>query len=173
MTMQITGTHFNYYLVCHRKLWLFANGIHMEQTSDLVYEGKMIHENSYPQRASKYREIEMDGIKIDFYDPVRKIIHETKKSRKEHESHVWQLKYYICRLEKAGVPGVTGILEYPAERQTEEVLLSIPDMEFIEETEKEINTLASSDSCPAVIDARKCNKCSYFDFCYTNDSDSQ
>lgn len=29
---------------------------------------------------SKYREIEMDGIKIDFYDPAGKIIHETKKS---------------------------------------------------------------------------------------------
>lgn len=21
--MNITGTHFNYYLICHRKLWLF------------------------------------------------------------------------------------------------------------------------------------------------------
>ena len=25
--MNITGTHFNYYQVCKRKLWLFANGI--------------------------------------------------------------------------------------------------------------------------------------------------
>src|SRR5450759_1151240 len=171
--MMITGTHFNYYLVCHRKLWLFANGICMEHTSDLVYEGKMIHENSYPQRASKYREIEMDGIKIDFYDPVEKIIHETKKSRKEHESHIWQLKYYIYRIEKMGVEGVTGILEYPAERHTEEVLLSTPDREYIEEIEKEINTLVSSDSCPPVIDAAKCKKCSYYDFCYSNEIECQ
>ena len=171
--MNITGTHFNYYLVCHRKLWLFANGICMEHTSDLVYEGKMIHENSYPQRASKYREIEMDGIKIDFYDPVEKIIHETKKSRKEHDSHIWQLKYYIYRIEKVGVEGVTGILEYPAERHTEEVLLSIPDREYIEEIEKKINTLVISDSCPPVIDAAKCKKCSYYDFCYTNETECQ
>ena len=169
--MYITGTHFNYYLVCHRKLWLFANGICMEHTSDLVYEGKLIHENSYPQRASKYREIEMDGIKIDFYDPVEKIIHETKKSRKEHESHIWQLKYYIYRIEKVGVDGVTGILEYPAERHTEEVLLSTPDREYIEEIEKEINTLVSSDSCPPAIDAAKCKKCSYYDFCYSNETE--
>jgi len=145
----------------------------MEHTSDLVYEGKMIHENSYPQRASKYREIEMDGIKIDFYDPVEKIIHETKKSRKEHESHIWQLKYYIYRIEKMGVEGVTGILEYPAERHTEEVLLSTPDREYIEEIEKEINTLVSSDSCPPVIDAAKCKKCSYYDFCYSNETECQ
>jgi CRISPR-associated exonuclease Cas4 len=45
--MQITGTHFNYYLICHRKLRLFANGIQMEHTSDAVYEGKLIHETSY------------------------------------------------------------------------------------------------------------------------------
>lgn len=46
--MQITGTHFNYYQICHRKLWLFANGINMEHNSHLVYEGKLIHEESYP-----------------------------------------------------------------------------------------------------------------------------
>jgi len=40
--MFIIGTHFNYYLICHRKLWLFANGINMESNSDLVYEGKTV-----------------------------------------------------------------------------------------------------------------------------------
>ena len=29
--MIVTGTYFNYYQLCHRKLWLFANGINMEQ----------------------------------------------------------------------------------------------------------------------------------------------
>ena len=80
--IQITGTHFNYYQICHRKLWLFANGINFEHTSDLVYEGKLIHESSYPQRSSKYEEIEIDGIKVDFYDTVHNIIHEIKKSDK-------------------------------------------------------------------------------------------
>lgn len=51
--MRISGTFINYYFVCHRELWLFANGINMEQESDLVYEGKLVHESSYPQRTSK------------------------------------------------------------------------------------------------------------------------
>ena len=38
----------------------------MEHTSDLVYEGKLIHETSYPQRSERYEELEIDGIKIDF-----------------------------------------------------------------------------------------------------------
>ena len=38
--MRITGTHFNDYWLCHRKLWLFANGLTMEQDSNLVCEDK-------------------------------------------------------------------------------------------------------------------------------------
>ncbi len=77
--MQITGIHFNYYMVCHRKLWLFANSLQMEQPSDIVYEGKLIHETSYMQRSEKYTEVEIDGIKIDFYDAKNKVVHEVKK----------------------------------------------------------------------------------------------
>ena len=76
----ITGTHFAYYQLCRRKLWLFANGINMEQESDLVYEGKLIHEESYPERSSKYEEVAIDGIKVDYYDAKNHVIHEIKKS---------------------------------------------------------------------------------------------
>lgn len=93
--MIVTGTHFNYYQLCHRKLWLFANGINMEQESDLVYEGKLVHESSYPQRTSKYEEVEIDGIKVDYYDAKNKVIHEIKKSNKVDKAHEWQLKYYM------------------------------------------------------------------------------
>lgn len=164
----ITGTHFNYYLVCHRKLWLFAHRIQMEHTSDLVYEGKIIHESSYAQRAERYKELEIGGIKVDYYDSKNRIIHEIKKSRKEHESHLWQLKYYIYVLEQAGVKGVSGIIEYPKEHKTEEVLLSEPDRVRIEEIQQEIPKLIEG-YCPEVIQKNKCKKCAYYDFCYSNE----
>ena len=85
--MIVTGTHFNYYQLCHRKLWLFANSINMEQESDLVYEGKLVHESSYPQRTSKYEKVEIDGIKVDYYDAKNKVIHEIKKSNKVDKAH--------------------------------------------------------------------------------------
>ena len=78
----ITGTHFNYHQVCRRKLWLFSAGITMEHTSDLVYEGKLIHETTYQQRPERYQELELDGIKIDFYDAKNRVVHEVKKSNK-------------------------------------------------------------------------------------------
>src|ERR1035437_1481467 len=165
----MTGTHFNYYHVCHRKLWLFANGINMEHTSDLVYEGKLIHETSYPQRSERYEELEIDGIKIDFYDARNKVIHEIKKSDKIEEAHEWQLKYYIYVLEQNGIDGVTGILEYPTMRQTDKVILTDTDRKRIQEIEKEICSIIESDNCPSVINSKICKQCSYYEFCYVNE----
>ena len=116
--MNLTATHINYFMICKRKLWLFANGINMEHTSDIVAEGKLIHETTYPQRPERYSELEIDGSVIDFYDAHNKIIHEIKKSDKMEEAHEWQVKYYIWLLKKNGVDGATGILEYPKLRET-------------------------------------------------------
>ncbi len=139
--MNITGTHINYYFICHRKLWLFANGINMEHQSELVAEGKLIHETSYPRRAERYQELELDGIKIDYYDPKDKIIHEVKKTSKMEDAHEWQLKYYIYKLRQQGIEDVTGILEYPKLRQTTEVLLSERDCKEIESMSKTIEEI--------------------------------
>lgn len=165
----MTGTHFNYYQVCHRKLWLFANGINMEHTSDLVYEGKLIHEVSYPQRAERYEELEIDGIKLDFYDARNKVIHEIKKSDKIEVAHEWQLKYYLYVLERNGIDGVTGILEYPTLRQTDKVILTDADRERIKEIEKDIESIVAGENCPPVINSKICKQCSYYEFCYVEE----
>jgi len=85
--MTPTGTHFNYYQICHRKLWLFANGINMEHVSDAVYDGKLIHEGSYPQRSERMEEVAIDGIKVDYFDAKRRVIHEIKRSDKVEKAH--------------------------------------------------------------------------------------
>ena len=164
--MNITGTHINYYFLCHRKLWLFANGINMEHNSDLVYEGKLIHETSYPQRSGKYEEIEIDGIKIDYYDAKNRIIHEVKKSDKMEPAHEWQVKYYIYVLERNGINEVTGLLEYPKLRHTAEVMLSDRDRNELETIFIQVHEIINSEHCPARIKLGICKNCSYFDFCF-------
>ena len=126
--IRITGTHINYYHVCKRELWFFSQGIQMEHTSDTVAEGKLIHETSYPQRAAGYQEIEIDGIKIDYYDARNKVLHEIKKSNKVEDAHTWQVKYYLYILHQRGIEGVKGILEYPKLRKVEEVVLCEKDI---------------------------------------------
>ena len=167
--MNITGTHFNYYLICHRKLCLFANGISMENTSDLVYEGKLLHETSYPRRSEKYQEIEMEGIKIDYYDPKNKVVHEVKKSDKHEEAHTWQVKYYLYVLEQNGIEGASGLLEYPKLHKTEEVLLTTPDREAIREMLEQITQIIHRANCPDQIPKTRCKNCSYFDFCWSGE----
>ncbi|MDD6582266.1 MAG: CRISPR-associated protein Cas4 [Bacteroidales bacterium] len=171
--MQITGTHFNYFQVCHRKLWLFANGINMEQNSDLVFAGKLIHEESYPQRSERYGEIEIDGVKVDFYDAKRKVIHEIKKSDKVEQAHEWQLKYYLCVFEHNGINGVSGILEYPKLRKTTEVFLSDIDRETIRDFELKIREIICDDTCPPLEKKGICQNCSYFDFCYAGEEENE
>ncbi len=167
--MHLTATHINYYLICHRKLWLFANGINMEHTSDTVAEGKLIHETSYPQRAEKYTEIEIGGSKIDFYDAKNKVIHEVKKSDSIEDAHEWQVKYYIWLLQQNGVEGVTGIIEYPKLKLTTKVTLMEEDVAFLENIKQHIERMVESDICPRRINSKICKKCSYYDFCYVEE----
>lgn len=169
--MTLTGTHFNYYQICRRKLWLFANGINMEHTNDMVYDGKLVHEGSYPQRSERYEEISIEGIKVDFFDTKRRVIHEIKRSDKMEKAHEWQVKYYIYVFERNGIEGCTGLLEYPTIRQTIPVVLTDGDRDMIKEMEKEIKKIIESDDCPTIEKKRICKSCSYYDFCFTTEPD--
>ncbi len=169
--MQVNGTLISYYFYCKRRMWLHANDIKMEDNSEDVAMGVLVEEESYQQRSEKYEQIELGPIKVDFFDTKRKVIHEVKKSSKFHETHIWQLKYYIYVFEQFGIEGVTGTLEYPKERKTEEVLLSQPDRGRIEELKQEITQIISSEDCPEVLNKPKCKNCSYFDFCYAGEGE--
>ena len=57
--MNINATLINIYHICKREMWLHAHAIRMEHTSDIVYEGKLIGETTYPQRAERYTEVEI------------------------------------------------------------------------------------------------------------------
>ncbi len=167
--MNVTGTLVSYYHFCKRRMWLFANGINMEHTSDTVSEGKLIHETSYPQRAEKYSEIEIGGSKIDFYDAKNKVIHEIKKSDSMEAAHEWQVKYYIWLLEQNGIEGVIATLEYPKLRDTKQVLLTEEDKTYLQQVTENIQQLVDNDTCPPRINSKICKQCSYYDFCYVEE----
>jgi CRISPR-associated exonuclease Cas4 len=138
----------------------------MEHTSDLVYEGKLIHETSYPQRSEKFEELEIGGVKIDFYDVKNKVVHEIKKSNKLEDAHLWQLKYYMYVLEQNGVNGISGVLEYPTLRKTMKICLSDADREYIKDLLNKINGVMESEISPPIERKKYCGKCSYYEFCY-------
>jgi CRISPR-associated exonuclease Cas4 len=135
----------------------------------LVYEGKLIHETSYPQRSERYEELEIDGCKIDFYDARNKIVHEIKKSDKIENAHEWQVKYYIHVLERNGILGATGILEYPTLRHTCKIELTDQDRNQIHAIVQDIGNIVESDVCPLCMNSKICKSCSYYEFCYVEE----
>jgi len=141
----------------------------MESTSDIVYDGKLIHEGSYPQRSERYEEVEVDGVKVDYFDAKNKVIHEIKRSDKVEAAHEWQLKYYIYVFERNGIEGCTGLLEYPTQRDTRKVTLTDDDREKIKKIEEEIRVIIESDECPEKKKKSLCRSCSYYDFCYSSE----
>lgn len=176
-TMTINATLINLYHVCKRECWLHANGITMEHSSDIVADGKLLHETSYPQRNQKHSEftlnatvqdIELFG-KIDFYDASEKVIHETKRSNKVEIAHIWQAKFYLWLLELNGIQNAKAIIEYPLLRSREIVTLTKEDVDFLKTTLTKISNLKNSEACPPVLNAKICKSCSYYDLCYVTE----
>jgi CRISPR-associated exonuclease Cas4 len=174
--MKITATHLAYAQVCRRKLWLFHNQVSMEQTSDVVFEGKLIGETTYLQRPAKYTELELaydlpTGVqalaKIDFFDARNKIVHEVKKSNKLEHAHMAQVRFYLYLLEKNGVSGCVGKLEYPKLRQTLDIEpLTTEQIAEIEACLQDIQGILEQDKCPELVKKGYCKTCSYYDFCF-------
>eukprot|EP01035_Chromulina_nebulosa_P039057 gene39057-52767_t len=155
--MNINATLINYLHLCHRKLWLHAHAIRMEHTSDIVAEGKLLGETSYPQRADKNQELELsatfEGIelsaKIDFFDAIRGVVYETKKSAAKELAHVAQVQFYLYLLRKNNVTAHYGQIEYPKLRQTERVELNKEDEKKIESSILKASEIIALESCPA------------------------
>jgi CRISPR-associated exonuclease Cas4 len=179
--MNINATLVNLYHVCKREMWLHAHAIRMEHTSEIVYEGKLIGEESYPQRAEKNQQVEIsipypplgaDGAltaKIDFFDAKKGIVHETKKSNAKEKAHTAQVQFYLYLLRKNGVAVSHGLIEYPKLRLTERVTLDEDEEKQVEGWIQQITELLAQEHCPARLPVSKCRSCSYFDFCWIDE----
>ena len=161
-----TGTHINYYFVCHRKLWLFAHGIGMEHTSDTVLLGKLIDESSYER---KDKGIDIDGaIVIDWLDDKTGIIHEVKKSDKMEVAHQWQVLYYLWYLKQKGVNNLKGEIDYPKLKQKAYVELTPEREAELMKIIEQVGAVIHQERPPDRINKRFCKTCSYFELCWTN-----
>lgn len=163
MQIKITGVMIYYYKVCTKKLWYFIHHIGMESHNPDVALGKLLDENTY-LKADKNILINNE-INIDFLDR-NGVINEVKKSRKIEEASVFQLKYYIYYLRQRGIDGITGKIDYPLLRQTQEVILTDKDVVEIEKAIVNIEEISNLIVPPNVEKKSFCKKCAYFDLCY-------
>lgn len=146
---------------------MFANSINMEQNSEAVAVGKFISESSYSRVEHDIPiSTEDEEIVLDFYDAKAKTIHEVKKSDKMEDLHLWQVKFYISVLERKGIEGVKGLIDYPKLKQNLSVELSDADRIKLREIKAEIKSIVELKVPPATVNAPFCKNCSYYDLCY-------
>lgn len=139
----------------------------MEQNSDVVAMGKFISENTYKRKDHEIQiTTDEDDIVLDFYDGKNKIIHEVKKSDKMEDVHIWQVKYYISVLEKKGITGVTGEINYPKLKQKIKVELNAADKIELTRIRDKIKEILNNPLPPAATYKPFCKNCSYYDLCY-------
>jgi len=160
--IRIGGIEVNYYLICPRKLWLYAHDLEMEKNSDRVALGALLHEESYPRKKKDY--LIDDLIRIDFLE--EDTLHEVKLTKKMEEAHIWQLLYYLYYLKGKGLQELKGIINYVRSRRQTEVVLT-PDKE--KELRRILFTIKQVKEGPEPPPAnytKICRKCAYAELCW-------
>lgn len=162
--LRIIGTQINYYFICKTKLWLFSHHIQMEQESDLVSLGKLLHSKSYRDE----KEYTIDNlISVDFIKKQDYLeLHEVKKSNKMERSHEYQLLYYMHYLKnEKGINNIKGIINYPKIRKKVKVELDESKEADLKAVIEDIGKIIKGNN-PKPERMRICRKCAYFEFCW-------
>ncbi len=162
--LRTNGIKVNYYVVCPRKLWLYSHDIRMEQTSDRVALGRLLHERAY--REQPRRELLIDNlIKVDLIEGQDKLL-EVKYSRRMKEAARLQILYYLYYLKRLGVTGLTGELRFPKERRREIVELTEESEREVEAALRAIRQIEQLPAPPEVEFMPICKSCSYCELCW-------
>ena len=159
----ITGTFVNYYIHCKTQLWLFANKINLEDNSEDVRIGKVLHELN----EDKVSEVSIENIKVDKI--TRDYVIEVKKSDSDLEAGKWQLLFYLYRLKQKGIvkKGRLEVFERKkGERKRYEVVLDGESEEKLVELLEDIEKIIKSPSPQNPVFENKCKKCAYYEYCF-------
>ncbi|MFA5427084.1 MAG: CRISPR-associated protein Cas4 [Sulfurimonas sp.] len=162
--ISINGTLISYYFICKTKLWLHANRINLEDNSEDVRIGKVLHE--IQEKKTKKAEIKIDNVKIDKI--TKEYLVEFKKSDSDPEAVKWQVLLYLYKLKQKGIDRKGKIDYHEKNHNTKTEIL-----ELDEQNEKEllrvleaIESLINLPKPPASKFENKCKKCASYEYCF-------
>ena len=163
--MKINGTLINYYFHCKRQCYLHANRINLEDNSEDVRIGKILHQIN--EQKSKKGEVNIDNIKIDKL--TRDYLVEVKKSDSDIESVKWQVLLYLHKLKQKGIER-KGKIEFIEKNKQDKKIhyinLDDTNEKALLEVLKKIETLINQDTPPPAKFENKCKKCAYYEYCF-------
>ncbi len=161
----ITGTLINYYFHCETQCWLHANRINLEDNSEDVRIGKVLHEIN--EEKNKNTEIAIDNVKIDKL--TKEYLIEVKKSDSDIEAVKWQVLLYLYKLKQKGVLK-KGKIEF-LEKNKQKKKIHYVELDEVHEKEllnvlEKIANLIDLKKPPSAVLEKKCKKCAYFEYCF-------
>ena len=164
--MKITGTVINYYFHCKRQCYLFANKINLEDNSEDVRIGRVLHE--IKSKDGKNTEIKYEDMVVD--KVTANYVEEYKKSDSDTEAAKMQLLFYLKKLRDKGIYK-KGRLIYNEKnkkenKKSEIVELNDKNIEKLNNCIKEIEMLINGNTVPDVEKENKCKRCAYYEYCY-------
>jgi len=163
--VKVNGTQINYYFFCQTKLWLSANRINLEDNSEDVRIGRVLHEIN--EEKGKKTEIAIDNIKIDKI--TQDYLVEVKKSDSDREAVKWQVLLYLYKLKQKGIIK-KGKIEY-IEKRGKGKKVDYIELDEVNEIEllrvlDNINTLINLNIPPKPELKNHCKKCAYYEYCF-------
>lgn len=153
----------NYYLHCKRQCWLFMKKINLEDNSEDVRIGRVLHEN---KDDSENSEVEINHIKADKI--TNQYIVEYKKSDADLQATMMQVKYYMYVLNQKGITRDGKIEVFEKNKQNKKIHYIENNKQIEEEIEtlkKNIEDLYYMKVPPKQQNENKCKKCAYHDYC--------
>ena len=165
ISSSINGTIINYYFHCKTQCWLHANRINLEDNSEDVRIGKILHE--IKESKSKKAEISIENIKIDKI--TKDYLVEIKKSDSDIEAVKWQVLLYLYKLRCKGIEKKGKIEFIEVKKQAKKIHyinLDEKNEKELLEVLKKIEDLIIQDTPPPPIFENKCKKCAYYEYCY-------
>lgn len=163
--MKLTGTLINYYFHCKRQCWLLGNRINLEDNSEDVRIGRVLHE--IRADGCKNRELAIENVKIDKL--TKDYLVEIKKSDSDIKATKWQVLLYLKILKEKGLDR-KGKIEFIEKNKTDKKIVFI---DLNEENEKELKNIESkifnlinNDITPSPDLKKGCKKCAYYEYCF-------
>lgn len=162
--MKITGTVINYYFHCKRQCYLFCNRVNLEDNSEDVKIGKILHEIKALDENNT--EIKIENISVDKI--TDKYVVELKKSDADIKAARMQVLLYLKKLEEKGIKR-EGKLIFSERNNKEKVdIITLDDETRLELDNciKDIEILQNSEVVPGPKLIKGCKRCAYYEYCY-------
>jgi len=159
----ITGTIVNYYFHCKTQMWLHYHKINLEDNSEDVRIGRVLHEIS----ENRVDEVSFEGIKVDKI--TNDYVVEVKKSDSDIKAGKWQLMYYLYVLKQKGIEkkGRLEVFEKNKQDKKKFIIELTPENERkLLEILEDIQKILSNDIPPKPKFESKCRKCAYYEYCF-------